>query len=148
MSLPDSAKSDLRRVAGIAALAAYVGITASLYQNEARMRATGESLARRHRAIESKFLDVSSHLDFLEKAGNAQPSLAGRLREQRDQVTEERRESTREYEAWKEQSSAWGIKRWFVLAFATLSFLPVVLWGFQSWGIWARDRRLNRSMDQ
>ncbi len=72
------------------------------------MRATGEALAQRHRAIESKFLDVSSHLDFLEKAG----------------------------------------KRWFVLAFATLSFLPVVLWGFQSWGIWARDRRLNRSTDE
>ncbi|HYQ89972.1 MAG TPA: hypothetical protein VEU09_10150 [Candidatus Binatia bacterium] len=131
MNLPESTRADLRRAASVAALAAYIGVGAALYQADTRVQATGKALAERHRAIESRFLDLGSSLQ----------------QEKKDQANEERRESAREYDMWKEQSSTWSIKRWFVLAFATLAFLPVVLWGFQSWGIWARDRRLNRSAD-
>jgi hypothetical protein len=148
VNFPDSTKDDLRRAAAVAALAAYIGVTAALYQTDSRMQETGKVLAERHRAIESKFLGVSSYLDRLERADTPpSPSVASRLKQKKDEATEERRESGRELDTWREQSSAWSIKRWFVLAFATLAFLPVVLWGFQSWGIWARDRRLNRSTD-
>jgi hypothetical protein len=140
-----SAKAGMRRIATVAAFAAYVGVTASLYQNETRMHATGEALALRHRAIESELLGVRTSLDRLEKASNPPTTLATRLREKQDEVSKERRESTREYETWKAQSGAWRITRWFVLAIATLVFLPVVVWGFQSWSVWARDKRLNRS---
>jgi Flp pilus assembly protein TadB len=148
VNLPDTTKDDLRRAASIAALAAYVGITAALYQVDARMQETGRTLAARHRAIESRVLGVASYLDRLEKSANPPaPYLASQLRKEKDQATEERRETAREIDTWKEQSGTWSIKRWFVLAVATLAFLPVILWGFQSWGIWARDRRLNRSTD-
>jgi hypothetical protein len=148
MAFSGSTNTDFRRTAAVAALAAYVGIAAALYQTENRMQETGEALAQRHRAIESRFLGVSSYLDRLEKTGNPPPSLASRLRKEQDEVLEERRESTHEYNTWKDQSSAWSIKRWVALAFATLACLPVVLWGYQSWSIWARDKRLNRSQDQ
>lgn len=130
MSLPQSTRTDLRRAASVAALAAYVGVAAALYQADTRMQATGKALAEKHRVIESKLSSISSSLDRIDKAGR-----------------EERTESARELETWKEQSDAWSIQRWLVLAFATLAFLPVVLWGLQSWGIWARDKRLNRSTD-
>jgi hypothetical protein len=148
VNLPMPTNGLLVRTSAVAALAAYVGVAAALYQNETRIHAKGEALAEKHRAIESKLLGVSSYLDRLEKAGNPPPSLASRLREKQDEVTEERRESTREYDAWKEQSGAWTIKRWVVLTLATLAFLPVFVWGFQSWSLWARDRRLNRSQDE
>jgi hypothetical protein len=148
VSLPESTKADLRRAASVAALAGYIGVGAALYQADTRVQATGKTLAEKHNAIESKFLGIRSSLDQLERAGNPlTPSLASHLQEEKSQVNEERRESAREYNTWKEQSSTWSIKRWFVLAFATLAFLPVVLWGLRSWGIWARDRRLNRSTD-
>jgi Flp pilus assembly protein TadB len=127
---PESAKADLRRAAYVAALAAYIGVAAALYQADARVQATGKTLAEKHSAVESRLLGLSSSVQA-----------------RKTEAPEERREIAREYDAWKEQSSAWSIKRWFVLAFATLAFLPVVLWGLQSWGIWARDRRLNRSTD-
>jgi Flp pilus assembly protein TadB len=148
VNLPESTKTDLRRAASVAVLAAYVGVAAALYQTDSRMQAAGRSLAERHHAIESKFLGISSSLDRFERAGNPPPtSVASALQKKKDEAAEERRESAREYDTWKQQSGAWSIKRWFVLAFATLAFLPVVLWGLQSWGIWARDRRLNRSTD-
>jgi hypothetical protein len=148
VNLSGSTKDDLRRAAAVAALAAYVGVTAALYQTDSRMRESGKALAERHRAIESKFLGVSTYLDRLEKAGTPpSPSVASRLQQEKDEAAEAKRESARDLDTWKEQSGAWGIKRWLVLAIATLAFLPVVLWGFQSWGIWARDRRLNRSTD-
>jgi hypothetical protein len=145
MNLSASKRAGLRRIAILVAFAAYVGVTACLHQNETRMHAMGEVLARRHHAIESELLGVRTSLDRLAKASNPPAILVTRLREKQDEVIEERRESTREYETWKAQSGAWRIKRWFVLAIATLAFLPVVVWGFQSWSIWARDKRLNRS---
>lgn len=148
MSLPESTRSDIRRTASVAALAAYIGVAAALYQTDTRVEATGKALSVRHHAIEARLLGLSASLDNLEKTGGPSSStLASRIREQKDQTNEERRESAREVETWKEQSSAWSIQRWFVLAFATLAFLPVVLWGLQSWGIWARDKRVNRSTD-
>ncbi len=147
MALPGSTNAYLRRAAAVAALLAYAGFAAALYHAETRIQETGEALAERHRAIESKFLGVSSYLDRLEKTGNPPPSLKGRLRREQHEALEERRESTQEYNTWKQQSSAWTVKRWVALAFATLGCLPVVLWGFQSWGVWARYKRLNRSQD-
>jgi len=131
MSLPEPTRTDLRRAASLAALAAYIGVAAALYQADGRVQAAGKALAERHRAIESEFLGLK----------------ASPLQEQKDRANRERLESAREYETWKEQSNTWSIKRWFVLAFTTLAFLPVVLWGLQSWGIWARDKRMNRSTD-
>ena len=148
MNLANPRSGELRRIAAVAALAAYVGVTAALYQNETRLDATGKALAQRHRAIEAQLTGVSSYLDRLERAGTLPPSLAGSLRKERDEVIEERRETTREYDTWKEQSGAWTIKRWFVLTLATLAFFPVFLWGFQSLSVWARDKRLNRSLDE
>ena len=148
MSIPTSTKRDLRRTVAVAALAAYVGVAAALYQNENRIHAAGEALAQRRQAIESELVGVRSSLDRLEKAGDLPPSLASTLRKQEDEAVKERRESTREYDTWKEQSGAWTIKRWFVLTLATLAFFPVLLWGLQSWSLWARDKRLNRSQDE
>jgi hypothetical protein len=148
MALSGSTNPDLRRAAAVAALAAYVGLAAALYHTETRMQETGEALAQRHRAIESRFLGVSSYLDRLEKTSNPPPSLKSRLRREQNDVLEERRESTQEYNTWKEQSSAWTVKRWVALTFATMACLPVVLWGFQSWGVWTRYKRLNRPQDQ
>jgi len=145
---PTHMNGGLRRIAAALALAAYVAITGVLYQHETRVRATGEALSQKHRAAESELLGVSSYLSRLEKAGNVPPSLASRLRKQREEVIEERRETTREYDTWKEQSGAWTIKRWFVLTLATLAFFPVFLWGFHSLNLWARDKRLNRSQDE
>jgi Flp pilus assembly protein TadB len=148
MSLPESTRSDIRRAASVAALAAYIGVAAALYQTDTRFQATGKALSARHHAIESRLLSLSASLDNLERTGGrSSSSLASQIREKKDQTNEERRESARQVETWKEQSGAWSIQRWFVLAFATLAFLPVVLWGLQSWGIWARDKRLNRSTD-
>ena len=148
VNLPNPTSVALRRTAAVAALAAYVGVAAALYQKETRLHAEGEAVAERHRAVESKLLGMSSYLDRLEKTGNPPPSLASRLRENRDDVIEERRESTREYDTWKQQSGAWTIKRWLVITLATLAFFPVFLWGFQSLSLWARDKRLNRSQDE
>jgi len=148
MSLPESTRSDIRRTVSVAALAAYIGVAAALYQADNRIEATGKSLSMKHHAIEARLLSLSASLDNLEKTGGpSSSSLASQLRATKDRTNEERRESAREVETWKEQSGAWSIQRWFVLAFATLAFLPVVLWGLQSWGIWARDKRLNRSTD-
>ena len=132
-------------MAAVAALAAYVGIAAAIYQNATRLHSEGEALAERRQAIESKLVGVSTRLG---KAGTPIHSLASRLREKQDEVVEERRESTREYDTWKDQSGAWTLKRWVVLTLATLAFFPVFLWGFQSWSLWARDRKLNRSLDE
>lgn len=148
MKLPEPTRSDIRRTASVAALAAYIGVAAALYQTDTRVQAAGKALSVSHHAIEARLLSLSASLDNLERTGGPSSStLASRIRVQKDQTNEERRESAREVETWKEQSGAWSIQRWFVLAFATLAFLPVVLWGLQSWGIWARDKRLNRSTD-
>jgi hypothetical protein len=76
MNLSSPTKADVCRIAAVAAFAAYFGVTASLYQNETRMHATGKALARRHRAIESELLGVSSSLDRLQRAGNPPPARA------------------------------------------------------------------------
>ena len=132
----------------MAALVACVVVAAALYLNESRIHAAGEALAERRRAIESEPAGVGSYHDRLEKAGNPRPSLASRLQKEQDEVIEERKESTREYDTWKEQTGAWTVKRWVVLTLATLAFFPVFVWGFQTWSLWARDKRLNRSQDE
>ena len=147
VNLPSSTHSELKRAVTVAALAAYVGIVAALYLNEIHLRDTGTALAQKNQAIEARLVGVSTYLDRLEKEAGPPPVLAG-LREEQTEVLEERRESTREYNTWKEQRSAWTIKRWFVLTLTTLAFFPVALWGFQSWSVWARDKRLNRSQDR
>jgi hypothetical protein len=147
VNLPSSSHADLKLAVTVAAFVVYAGIVAALCQNEMRLCDTGTALAQKQQAIEARLVGVSSYLDRLEKTAGPPPVLAG-LREEQTEVLEERRESTREYNTWKEQRSAWTIKRWFVLTLATLAFFPVALWGFQSWSIWARDKRLNPPHDR
>jgi hypothetical protein len=147
MSLSPATRSDLRRIAAVAAFAAYIGVTVTLFHYETQIQSRGEALDQRHRAIESELLGVNLALHRLERATEAQPSLTSRLREKREQVSEEQRETTVEYDTWKAQSSAWRVKRWFVLAIVSLAFLPVIVWGYRSWDLWARDKRIDRPLD-